>query len=93
MDVITPLVTHLGVLGALVWYMYYTTAVTLPNLTVKHTEEYNKLSSEHQEAIERITSNFTSTLKDEREIRRAELEALRVWINNEAACRYNKDHP
>ena len=77
MDVITPLVTHLGVLGALVWYMYYTTAVTLPNLTVKHTEEYNKLSSEHQEAIERIASN----------------SALRVWIKNEAACRYNKDHP
>ena len=56
------LITSLGIGGALVWYLYYTTSVTGP----KRDEAFTK-------ALESITDKFTSELEKEREFRRAEL--------------------
>ena len=93
MDTITPLVTNLGVLGALVWYMYYTTAVTIPKIHITHSEDSKALAENHTNSLDKITNQFSETIRDEREIRKQELEALRNWIKQEASCRYNKDHP
>lgn len=81
-DVITSLVSTVGVTGALVWYLYHNTTRTIPDLTEKYTRSMEKVSDE-----------FSSTLKEERVYRREEIEALRTWIRNEAGCKYNADHP
>jgi hypothetical protein len=81
-DVITSLVSTLGVVGALVWYLYHNTTKTIPDLTDKYTK-----------ANENIATKFSDTLKEERNYRREEIDSLKTWIRSEAACRYNKDNP
>ena len=92
MDVITTLVTNLGVLGALVWYMYYTTAVTIPKINTTHSEAYKELIDQNNAALNKIATDFTSSLAEEREARKEEVTALKEWIRNEAKCNYNHDH-
>jgi hypothetical protein len=76
MELIASLVGTVGVTGALCWYLYQTTAVTIPNLTEKHSQ-----------SIDKITERFTDTLKDEREYRRIEIEGMKQFIKQEG-CRY-----
>jgi len=80
-DVITSLVSTLGVVGALVWYLYHNTTKTIPDLTEKYTK-----------ANEKIATDFANTLKEERQYRREEINSLKTWIHTEASCRYNRDH-
>lgn len=79
-EVITTVISSLGVVGALVWYMYHNTTTTIPNLTKQYTDSQEK-----------IATNFTETLKEERQYRREEIHALQSWIKSEASCKYNSD--
>ena len=82
-DIVTSLVSTLGVVGALVWYLYHNTTKTIPDLTDKYTK-----------ANESIANKFSETLKEERQYRREEIDSLKTWIKVEATCRYNRDrHP
>lgn len=77
MELIASLVGTLGVTGALVWYLYFTTAKTIPSLTTKHSE-----------TMERITEKFGDTLREEREFRRQESEGMKQFIKQEG-CKYS----
>ena len=76
MEILASLVGTLGVTGALVWYLYYTTARTIPRLTDKHGE-----------VMDRISKDFSQTLREERDFRQQEAESLRRFIRDEG-CRY-----
>ena len=78
-DVITQVISSLGVVGALVWYLYFNTTVTIPGLTAKHSE-----------TMEKITEQFSRNLCEEREQRRMELELLKSWIKTEASCKFRE---
>jgi hypothetical protein len=78
-DIVTTLVSSLGVVGALVWYLYHNTTNTIPTLTRQHCETMEKISGE-----------FTMNLKEERKQRQTELELLKGWIKTEAACKFNE---
>ena len=80
-DIISSLVSSIGVVGALVWYLYFNTTKTIPDLTRQYTE-----------STERIASQFAETMESEREYRREEISNLKEWISNESKCRYNEDH-
>ncbi len=77
MELIASLCGTLGVTGALVWYLYYTTAKTIPRLTDKQSE-----------TMERITQKFSDTIRDDRDFRRQELESMKQFIRQEG-CRYS----
>jgi len=77
-DVVTSLISSLGVVGALVWYLYFNTSKTIPELV-----------KQHSDTMERISNNFTTNLKEEREQRKNELELLKVWIKTEASCKFH----
>lgn len=79
-DVVTSLVSSLGVVGALVWYLYHNTTKTIPELTDKYTK-----------TNEAIATRFSETLREERAYRREEIDSLKTWIKVEATCRYNRD--
>ena len=81
-DIITSIISSLGVVGALVWYLYHNTTKTIPDLTEKYTR-----------TNETIANKFTETLKEERAYRKEEIRSLQQWISSEAACRYNRDNP
>lgn len=74
------IVSTIGVGGALVWYLWYTTSVAQP----KRDEHYSKVLTE-------ITSNFTQSLQEERVFRRQETAELKQLLR-ETRCRYNADH-
>jgi low affinity Fe/Cu permease len=76
-DIVASLVSSLGVVGALVWYLYYNTSVTIPNLTKEHTT-----------AIQNIANSFTASLKEERETRRVELKELHESLTAERLCKW-----
>jgi thiamine phosphate synthase YjbQ (UPF0047 family) len=78
-NMISGLVTSFGIGGALVWYMYYTTSVTIP-----------KLNEHNSSVLKEITSNFTESLKEEREFRRAETSDMKAMIR-EARCRMSDE--
>ena len=78
-DVITQVISSLGVVGALVWYLYFNTTVTIPGLTKTHSE-----------AMEKIADNFSNTLMEERKNRIMELDLLKSWIRTEAACKFGE---
>lgn len=78
-DGIGSIVSSLGVVGALVWYLYHNTTKTIPDLTQLHSD-----------TMEKISDNFTHNLKEEREQRRQELELLKSWIKTEASCKFHE---
>lgn len=90
-EVVSTLVSSLGVVGALVWYLYHNTTTTIPNLTKQYTESQEKVSARFAETQKQITDNFSSTLREEREYRKQEINALQQWIKSEASCKYNQD--
>ena len=78
-DVITQVISSLGVVGALVWYLWHNTTVTIPGLTKTHSD-----------AMEKITDKFSISLSEERKQRIMELEMLKSWITSEAACKFGE---
>jgi predicted PurR-regulated permease PerM len=97
-DVITSLVSTLGIVGALVWYLYHNTTQTIPNLTKQYTESQEKVANTFAETQnkfadtqDKITDRFSQTLAEERMYRKQEIAALQDWIRNEASCKYNQD--
>lgn len=80
-DTVGGLVSSLGVVGTLVWYLYHNTTKTIPEITDRYTT-----------TIEKITDKFSATLEQERVYRKEELDSLREWIKAEAGCRYNKEN-
>lgn len=98
----TQLISTLGVLVVLAWYMYYNVTVTIPNVVKLHTESDAKKAELFATSAERkdqlfattqkeITDNFSTTLREERVYRREEIGALKDWIQEKANCKYNQD--
>jgi predicted PurR-regulated permease PerM len=92
-DVITSLASTLGVVGALVWYLYHNTTKTIPDLTKQYTESQEKVAQKFAETQDKISDRFSSTLSEERQYRKEEIKALQAWIKSEASCKYNQDRP
>jgi predicted PurR-regulated permease PerM len=97
-DVVTSLVSTLGIVGALVWYLYHSTTKTIPeiaktinDITKQHTDSQEKVASKFADTQDKITDRFSQTLADERVYRKQEIAALQEWIRNEASCKYNQD--
>jgi len=91
-EVITGLISSLGVVGAMVWYLYHTTTTTIPNLTKQYTDSQEKVSEKFADTQQKIADNFASTLEQERAYRKQEITALQQWIKTEASCKYNRDN-
>jgi hypothetical protein len=92
-DVITSLASTLGVVGALVWYLYHNTTKTIPDLTKQYTESQEKVAQKFADTQDKISDRFSATLADERQYRKQEIAALQNWIKSEASCKYNQDRP
>ena len=92
-DVITSLASTLGVVGALVWYLYHNTTKTLPEIVKTYTESQEKQSQKFADTTDKISDRFAATLVDERQYRKQEIKALQDWIKAESACKYNQDRP
>jgi len=78
-NMISGLISTLGIGGALVWYMYYTTSVTLP----ARDDHYSNVLKE-------ISANFTEALREERDFRRMETLEMKQIIR-ESRCRMNDE--
>ena len=74
-DLIVQLVANLGIGGVLVWYLYYTTTKTIPDIVDKHNT-----------TIERISTQFTATIEKERVSRENESERTRQVMQR--VCSY-----
>jgi hypothetical protein len=90
-DVITSLASTLGVVGALVWYLYHNTTKTLPEIVKTYTESQEKQSQKFADTTDKISERFSTTLSDERNYRKQEIQALQAWIKSESSCKYNED--
>lgn len=101
-DIVTQLISTLGVLIVLAWYMYYNVTVTIPNVVKLHTDSDAKkaelfaASADKKDELfattqKHISENFATTLKEERAYRREEIDMLKLYFKNEASCKYNSD--
>lgn len=101
-EIVSQVVTNLGVLVVLAWYMYYNVTVTIPNIVKLHTDAEEKTSNRFAESSEKksalfaetqkaISDNFAATLKEERVYRREEIDTLKHWFKAEAGCKYDLD--
>jgi len=73
-NIIGSVLSTLGIGGALVWYLYYTTSVTMP-----------KRDDHYSQTLNEITKEFTTCLKEERDYRRTEIIELKAVIR-ESRC-------
>jgi len=98
----TQLISTLGVLIVLAWYMYYNVTVTIPNIVKLHTDAEKEMALKFAEASEskaqlfantqkEIAEHFAATLKEERVYRREEVATLKTWMKESASCNYNRD--
>ena len=90
-DEITSIVSSLGVVGALVWYLYHNTTTTIPNLTKQYTDSQEKVAAKFADTQNNIAENFANTFEEERNYRKQEISALQQWIKSEASCKYSRD--
>jgi len=90
-DVITGVVSTLGVAGSLVWYLYYNTSKVQPEMRKEFSDTIATVTKTYTDSIEKVGGDFSQTLQDERRYRREEIDALKTWIRTEASCKYNND--
>lgn len=90
---IGPLVTSGGVLGALIWYLYYNTSNTIPKLQEEYKESLLELAKQHERYLTDERERFAELMEREREYRAKEIELLKIYIKNEAACRFGAPCP
>jgi len=87
-DGIGSIVSNLGVVGTLVWYLYHNTTKTLPGLAEAHNQVTKEMLEKHNLAQDKIAAAFALNLEKERKLREDELDALKLWIKSEASCKY-----
>jgi hypothetical protein len=85
-DILSGTISQVGVVGALIWFLWYSTSVTGP----KRDDEYRKSIESVTDKMSIATERFTNTLGEERKSRID--ERLKNFIRDESACRYNADH-
>lgn len=90
-ELVTSLVSSLGIAGVLVWFLYHTTTKTIPEKDEAHRSEVKEITKNYSDTVQNVTNKFADTLKEERVYRQQEVEMLKGWIRNEASCRYNSD--
>ena len=84
MDGVEPLlqiVSSLGVAAVLGWYLYYTTTVSFPKMNDATLDRMDRMTEKQNVIIESVCKDFTTCLREERDVRREELNALRVELN------------
>lgn len=87
MDMIGSLVTTFGIGGALVWYLYWTTSKTIPELTKTHTDTTERIADKFVQSLVEEREARSRDLMEERVARGKELESLQNWIGSNA-CRF-----
>lgn len=68
-----------GVLGVLVWFLYYTTKTVIPNIHKQNNELISKIIADHKEAQIAVTEKFDVNLREERDARRTEIREEREF--------------
>lgn len=89
-ELLTSIVSSLGIAGVLVWFLYHTTTKTIPEKDAAHRSEVKEITKNYSDTVQGVTNKFADTLKEERVYRQQEVEMLKTWIRNEASCRYNE---
>ncbi|AMV35727.1 hypothetical protein VN12_26780 [Pirellula sp. SH-Sr6A] len=79
---IGQILQSVGVPGVLVWYLWHNTTKTIPDLV-----------AQHQATIAKLTEDFSKALESERVARKVEVDELRDWIRDEAACKLKNIPP
>jgi hypothetical protein len=74
-DGIGSIVSNLGVVGTLVWYLYHNTTKTLPGLAEAHNQVTKEMLENHNLAQDKIAAAFALNLEKERKLREDELDA------------------
>lgn len=88
-DLLSGTISQVGVVGALIWFLWYSTSVTGP----KRDDEYRKSIESVTNKMAVATDKFTDSLSEERRMRVIELDSLKKFIHDESACRYDADNP
>ena len=91
-ELLTGIVSSLGIAGVLVWFLYHTTTKTIPEKDAAHRSDIKDISQKFSDTVTTVTAKFSDTLREERVYRQQEVESLKSWIRNEASCRYNTDN-
>jgi len=80
MDTVEPVIqiaASLGVAGVLGWYLYYTTTVSFPKMNDQTLARMDALADRQSQVMREVCQDFTSTIREERVIRREEISMLR----------------
>lgn len=81
-DLVSNLIPQLGVLGVLVWFLYYTVKVTIPTLNKENNDTIESIVGHHRLTVADLTTRFDQNLKEERVIRQQEIKDLSDAIRN-----------
>ena len=75
-DPLLKLVESVGVLGVLVWYLWYITSRDRPRLEKRHQEMLEHTEASHSESIKSLMQDFRTEFQEQRASYRAGLEHI-----------------
>ena len=58
-------------LGFAVWYAWYTTTKTIPDMNIKHCETVKEITYKHNDVIKELVGEFRTEAKDQRQAEQA----------------------
>ena len=73
--------------GFAVWFGYYTTTKTIPDLTASHQVQVEKMAASHQSQMDEIVDKFDAALQKNREEHRNDLQTFWSELKEERAAR------
>jgi hypothetical protein len=65
-DPLLKLIESLGVLGVLVWYLWYVTSRDRPRTEAKHAEMIERIISQQNKSLDKAVTDFRSEFQEQR---------------------------
>lgn len=76
-SLVSTLVGQLGVVGVLVWYLWYKTTIADPKKEVEFRDQFKVISESHIKSTEKICDNFERCIREERIARKEDKAELK----------------
>lgn len=75
---IAGLFGQLGVVGVLVWYLWYNTSVAEPKKDQHFRDQFDRIAESHIKSNEKICASFEQCIREERAARRQDIDDIKA---------------
>jgi hypothetical protein len=83
-EIVGQLVANLGIVGVLVWFLWYNTTIAVPKKDQAFREQLDKMTERHLSTTQKIAEDFETCIREERAARRQDIADLKSILQRTA---------